>query len=154
MVPHNGVFLLCTETVYMWRASGFWQKCLCFWVGLEYLHSKQSSSCLISFGFTCPLKKILSLLGDLVLLVFGDWWFVCFLTGCVLFSLHLSTMLVEAVASCASPMPPNLTEIDVTGSKISAFLLSFLKFSTPQYCGFVHEIIEQLVSLWFRLSHS
>lgn len=129
---------------------------LCFWVGLEYLHSKQSSSCLISFFSNCPLykknPKIVPFEG------FGCVGFWClldfFLTSCILFSLNLSSMLVDAVASCPSSMTPNLTEIDVTGSKISAFLLSFLKFSAPQYCGFVHEIIEQLVTLWSRLSHS
>lgn len=49
-----------------------------------------------------------------------------FLTSCVLF--NLSAMLREAVVSCDSSMLPNLTEIDVTGSQLSAFLLSFLKF--------------------------
>lgn len=38
-------------------------------------------------------------------------------------------------------MSPNLTEIDVAEGKTSAFLLSFLKFSVPHYCGFIHEII-------------
>lgn len=119
------------------------------------------------FFFTRLIQEILKIVTfeDLVgvfvcfcfCLGFGGLFLFCFgvfFTSCVLFSLSLSAVLADVVVSCASSMLPNLTEIDVSGSTISAFLLSFLTFSAPQYCGFVHEIIEQLVSLCFRLSHS
>lgn len=141
----NRVSLFCIETaVYMPTASGCWQKRLCF---LNMFSLSRVPHARQAFVSPVLLNTLIVAFGEFGFI--GVWW--DFLTSCVL--CNLPATLGDAVASCDSSMPPNLTEIDVTGSQLPAFLLSFLKFLAPQYCGFVHEIIEQLVSGSSSVTH-
>lgn len=56
-VSHNRISLLYTKLICIHRTSGSWQEYFWFWVGFEYILSKQSSSCLIRFYFTYPSEK-------------------------------------------------------------------------------------------------
>lgn len=56
-VSHNRISLLYTKLICIHRTSGCWQEYFWFWVGFEYILSKQSSSCLIRFYFTYPSEE-------------------------------------------------------------------------------------------------